>query len=88
MNKQQHPKNVLAIFDWYRQNAPDSLATVMSLFPLPVGVHPTIEEIDAERRLQPFQALLLQGFEAGRQFQIEHPTVKSGSEGANSYFNG
>jgi len=74
----KHPKNVLAILDWYRKNAPDSLATVESLFPLPAGDRPTPEEIAAENRLQAFQALLLQAFEAGREFQRVYPNVEPG----------
>ncbi len=76
--KPKHPKNVLAIFAWYRKNAPDSLPTVEGLFPLPAGHRSMPDEIEAERRLMPFQALLLQGFEAGREFQPEHPNVESG----------
>jgi hypothetical protein len=71
-------KNVEGILDWYRKNRPDMLAHIEGIFPLPVGERPTPAEIADERNMEPLQALLLQGFEAGRMFEKEHPNVESG----------
>lgn len=75
----KHPKNVEGILNWYRSNRPDMVAQIEAIFPLPAGDRPTQGEIEAENNLQAFQALLLQGFEAGREFQQKHPTVESGA---------
>lgn len=78
MAKQKHPKNVEAVFAWYRKHRPDMLAQIEQFFPLPAGERPTPQEIESERRLQGFQALILQGFEAGREFERDNPGVESG----------
>jgi hypothetical protein len=68
MEDMKIPKNVQAILDWYQAYRPDMFQTVKALFSLdqsPVG-HASM-----------LQALLLQGFEAGREFQIKHPEMKS-----------
>ena len=59
------PKNVQAILDWYKEVRPDML--------------PTIEKIFNSNEHCAMEALLLQGFEAGRAFQHEHPEVQSGA---------
>lgn len=75
----KHPKNVQGILAWYKEVRPDMLPQIEAMFPLPAGERPTPAEIAAERNMQPLQALLLQGFEAGRMFQQQHPTIESGS---------
>ena len=63
------PKNVQAVLDWYRKHRPDML--------------PKIEQIVSSTHTEGFMAaalaLLLQGFEAGREFEQEHPEIESGA---------
>jgi hypothetical protein len=74
----KHSKNVEGVIEWYRRMRPDMVAQIEQFFPHPAGDRPTPSEIENEHRMQPFQALLLQGFEAGRLFEKEHPEVESG----------
>jgi hypothetical protein len=62
------PKNVQAVIDWTRENAPHQLTTVELSFS------------EDKRPYTVFQALLLLGFEAGRKFEREHPDVEPASE--------
>lgn len=62
-----HPKNVQAILDWYKEVRPDCLPVIEELF------------ADNDPTRQTAQTLLLQGFEAGRCFQHDHPDVQSGA---------
>jgi hypothetical protein len=72
----KHPKNVQAVLDWYSEHRPDMLAQIEKIFQLPPeGRAPTIFELDTQRCMEPFQALLLQGFEAGREFERKYPGV-------------
>ena len=74
----KHPKNVEAVFAWYRKHRPDMLSSIERIFPLPAGDRPTPFEIAENRLKEAAQALLLQGFEAGREFERDNPGVESG----------
>jgi hypothetical protein len=69
MVDRQHPKNVKAVLDWYKERRPDMLDTVSLLFNLHTPPSPLQEAMTT---------MLLQGFEAGRKFEKEHPEVESG----------
>ena len=74
--KRKHPKNVQAVFDWYSKHRPDMLVQIEKIFQLPPSDRiPTALELDAQRCMEPFQMLVLQGFEAGREFERKHPEV-------------
>lgn len=62
----QQPKNVAAVLAWYHKYRPDMVKMVEDIFAL------------RNKRGEAMQALLLQGFEAGREFEREHPEIKSG----------
>ena len=61
---QKHPKNVLAVIDWYKKNkGKDDVAAITRLFHPPPGPPSQVQLV--------MEALTLQGFEAGRQFQYD-----------------
>lgn len=60
------PKNVEAVFSWYTEKRPDMLAQIKAIFDGRTSVY------------EAMQALLLQGFEAGREFERKHPEIESG----------
>lgn len=64
--KMKEPKNVQAVIDWYKQVRPDMVPQIEQIFE------------GRDRNLEAMQALLLQGFEAGREFEKKHPTIESG----------
>lgn len=68
IGKPKHPKNVAAIIAWYEKNVPQRAALVASLF----------AENRPGSREETLVALVLQGFEAGRVFEREHPDVVAG----------
>lgn len=75
----KQPKNVVAVMKWFREHMPSE--------------YPNIERIVEDASWTPAQgprtakssvseamlALVLQGFEAGREFQKDNPDVVSGS---------
>lgn len=64
--KLQHPRNVQALIGWYRRHkTPNDVAQVEHLFDPPPGP-PSALQLACE-------ALALQGFEAGREFQAANP---------------
>lgn len=67
------PRNVLAIREWYRQHAPSNLEAFDDM------VEAAKSTLTRSGRLAEIMlALALQGFEAGRLFEREHPEVESG----------
>lgn len=65
----KQPKNVQAVLDWYDKNMPDQTRHVQNLLE---------KEATGNVMAQMCVALLLQGFEAGREFERAHPEVQSG----------
>lgn len=68
----QHPRNVQAVFKWLRAHRPDLLPNYEDIFDLN---RPSTSMLT--NHYDALAALVLQGFEAGRDFQREHPEVKS-----------
>lgn len=69
-NVHKHPKNVLAVIDWYKKHRPDMVPSIESMFN---------ERHVSSGTIQAVVAVSLQSFEAGREFQKEHPEIESGA---------
>jgi hypothetical protein len=69
-NVLKHPKNVRAVIDWYKKHRPDMVQSVESMFDVRHATNKTIETL---------VGISLQSFEAGREFQKEHPEIESGA---------
>lgn len=71
MEQRAHPRNVQAVIDWYKRNkTATDVAAIERLFDPPPGPASDIQLV--------CEALVLQGFEAGRDFQREFPDVEPG----------
>jgi hypothetical protein len=61
-----HPKNVEAVIEWYQAHRPDLVPTIEMMFN------------SKDKVMDGFVGLVLQGFEAGREFEQKHPEIVSG----------
>lgn len=67
--QRQHPRNVRAVIDWYKKHkGPVDVAAIEKLFNPPPGPASSIQLA--------CEALVLQGFEAGREYQHANPSLE------------
>lgn len=69
------PKNVAAIKQWFNKHRPDMAAEIDFMFS---------QRVPPIKQLETIAMLMLLGFEAGREFQLQNPEVESGM----GYLNG